>query len=206
MNARSLLLIAVVTAPVIAGPAESDIALLEDIRVDFHLATKHQREAMTPSLLKQLSVVKAANLPTDVVSFVHSITIVIDPSMLAMQTNGEYVAKGTPPFVRIKPIELPEDRAIVLHELMHAYRHQILKEYTPDIIGAYRRAQLPGVYPDDYRNAAFLTNAEEYFANMATTFLLGKSERPPYSCSIIGAAQPKFVSYLTSLFGPHACD
>jgi hypothetical protein len=207
MTTRWLWILVVAVAPWTsdAASAKRDVVQISGFSVDFHLASKRQRKAVTASLEKQLDMVKDAGLPDDVVEFAQSVAIVIDPAMLSMTTNGQYMADSAPPHVRIKPARLPQDRAIVLHELMHAYRYQVLKGITPDIAAAYQRALSPGVYPAEYREAAFLRNTDEYFANMATTFLLGTSERQPYSCSIILAAQPKFVGYLTSLFGPHPC-
>ena len=173
--------------------------------VDFHLTNREQRDAVFASLDKQILVATSVEVPADVLRFIRSVKIVVDPQMLSMMTNGEYRDRDTPPYVRIKPIELPEERAIVLHELMHAYHHQILHYVSGDIDGAFARARLPGVYPAEFKDAAFLHDSREYFANMATTFLLGKSERPPFSCSIITQAQPKFVAFLTSMFGPHPC-
>src|SRR5262252_2448215 len=98
----------------IATSTETEIAEIGGMRVDFHLVTKQQRNAVTPSLIKQIEKIKAANLPEHAIEFVRSVPIVVDPSMLTMVTNGQYMSHDNPPYVRIKPIELPNDRPIVL--------------------------------------------------------------------------------------------
>ena len=201
----ALMAYAMLLASANAQAPDKDVVEILGMRVDFHLTTKEQRETVTASLEKQISVATSVNVPPSVLEFFRTISIVVDPAMLKMATNGEYTQNDKRPCLRIKPIALQEERAIILHELMHAYHHQVLKQVTPDIDGAYARAKLDGVYPPEYRNAAFLVNSREYFANMATTFLLGKSERAPFSCSVIIKAQPKFVTYLASIFGEHPC-
>jgi hypothetical protein len=210
---RTAIAFACVACAVVAGlfvfgaqASESYVSEIRGVRVDLHLATEQQRRTVMPSLAKQIGVAMSLDAPPSLLEFFRTVLIVVDPNMLTMATNGQYMQGENSPYVRIKPIALPEERAIVLHELMHAYHHQILKMDTPDIRAAFSRAQREGVYPDEYRRAAFMTNTREYFANMATIFLLGKSERPPYSCENILKAQPKFVGYLTSLFGPHPCS
>ena len=185
--------------------SKEDVIEIQGLRVDLHLLSSRQRKTMLPSLEKQIEVTMSATVPESVREFFKTVTIVADPAMLAAQTNGQYMQNDSPPYIRMKPIELPAERAILLHEYMHAFDHQVIKGSTPDIRLAYARAKNAEIYPAEYQSAAFLYNQQEFFANMATTFLLGKSERPPYSCSVIVKAQPRFVQYLTTLFGPHEC-
>jgi hypothetical protein len=184
----------------------SRTVIMRGMSVDFRLVNEKQRKLVTPSLEKQIDVALTVEMPASVGEFFRTVAIVVDPAMLSTATNGQYMQNDTPPFIRIKPVELPGERAILLHELLHAYHHQVLKQPTPDVEGAYRRALQADIYPSEFLKAAFMHDSREYFANMATTFLLGKSERPPYDCSTIATAQPKFVAYLGSLFGPRECN
>jgi hypothetical protein len=119
--------------------------------------------------------------------------------------NGEYMQQDGRWVVRVKPTSLPDDRAIVLHELLHAYQHQVLKPPVPPIGRAYQQALRPDTYPSNYRKAYFLTNAREYFAVVGEVYLFGTTERPPFVCSNVKRAQPEFIAYLAQLFGEREC-
>jgi hypothetical protein len=107
--------------------------------------------------------------------------------------------------VHVKLTDIPADRGVMLHELLHAYQHQVLGEPTPPIGRAYRQALQPGTYPASFRGAYFLKNGKEYFAVVGEVFLFGDIFRPPFNCHTVLKAQPQFVAYMTGLFGPHEC-
>lgn len=176
---------------------------MRGFKVDFALATESQKTKVQRSLDKQLEIVEAADLPETVMSFFRTVPIVVDPALTKM--NGEYMQLDGRWVVRVKPTSLPKNRAIVLHELLHAYQHQVLKPPVPAIGRAYQEALRPNTYPAKFRGAYFLSNAREFFAVAGEVYLFGSTERPPFDCSTVRKAQPEFIAYLAQLFGERAC-
>jgi len=128
---------------------------------------------------------------------------VIDPALTKMY--GEYLTLDGRKVVRVRPAELPSDRPIVLHELLHAYHFQKLGP-TPQIRDAYQDALRLHIYPEKYLHAHFMENPKEYFAVIGSIYLFGKRiDQPPFDCSITKKAQPEFIAFLESQFGPHEC-
>lgn len=185
--------------------AEGSANLVEirGFRVDVSPASENQKRKLLPSLERQIAIVESVNLPEEVLGFFRTVPIVVNPALTKM--NGEYAQVDGGWAVGVKPVSLPDDRAILLHELLHAYQHQILKPPVPEIGRAYREALLPKTYPKNYREAYFLTNPREYFAVAGEVYLFGKTKRPPFACSNIMSAQPQFVAYLGQLFGERPC-
>jgi hypothetical protein len=65
---------------------------------------------------------------------------------------------------------------MVLHELAHAYHHQVLSFENPHIITAYERARMSGRYDSVPRNngrqerAYAMTDHEEFFAELSEAY------------------------------------
>lgn len=74
---------------------------------------------------------------------------------------------------------------LLLHELAHAYHHQVLSYEQPDILAAYQQAKASGKYQrvkrgtDALVQAYALTNEKEYFAESSEAFF-GKNDFYPY--------------------------
>jgi hypothetical protein len=205
---KMLMTMAVLSGCAAAGAAaRADMAAsVEEIhgfQVDFHLVSSKQRDKVLPSLNRQFEIIEAVNLPAKVLEFFHTIPFVADPDLTQM--NGEYKPMDGRWVVHVKLTDIPADRAIMLHELLHAYQHQVLGEPTPPVGRAYQQALRPGTYPSSFRGAYFLKNGKEFFAVVGEVFLFGGTFRPPFKCSTVQQAQPEFIAYLTGLFGPHEC-
>jgi hypothetical protein len=155
------------------------------------------------NLRYQIGIVDAANLPAAALTFFRGVKIVVDPSLAGM--NGQYVQVAGEWVVRARPGQWPPERAILLHELLHAYHLQVLRQPTPAIGRAYAEALREGTYPAEYRKAYFLSNAREYFAVIGEIYLSGPSFRPPFNCGLVQEVQPGFIKYLGSLFGERPC-
>lgn len=155
------------------------------------------------NLRHQVGIIDAIKLPDEVRSFFRTVGIVVDPSLTGM--NGQYVQIDGQWVVRARPGSWPEDRAILLHELLHAYHRQVLRQPTPPVGRALQEALREGTYPPEYKGAHFLSNGPEYFAVVAEIYLAGPSFRPPYNCAAVRKAQPGFISYLASVFGEREC-
>jgi len=173
-------------------------------RVETQLATSQQLQAVLPSLRRQFEMIDALQLPQDVAEFFSSVPIVLDPRLQEM--NGEYARLDERWVVRVKPVRLPADRAIVLHELLHAYHHQVLEQPTPAIGRAYQDARQHKLYPGEFENAYFMKNAREFYAVIGELYLAGPSFRPPFRCSIVMERQPEFIEYLATQFGKRRCE
>jgi hypothetical protein len=67
-------------------------------------------------------------------------------------------------------------RAMVLHELAHAYHHQVLGYDNPDIKAAYEHAKAGGTYESVLyydgrkRRAYAMNNDQEYFAELTEAY------------------------------------
>ena len=172
-------------------------------QVDMKLAPKAQATETLNNLRHQIGIVDSARLPEQIRSFFHAQKIVIDPSLTGM--NGQNIQMDEQWVVRARPGRWPADRAILLHELLHAYHREVLGRPAPAIGRAFQQALRPGTYPSGYAGAYFLSNAGEYFAVVSEIYLAGPSFRPPYNCANVQKAQPEFIGYLATLFGEREC-
>lgn len=172
-------------------------------QVDMKRTPESQVAETVSNLRHQINMVVSAGLPEQVQSFFHTVRIVVDPSLEGM--NGQYIQTESGWAVRARPGRWPPDRAILLHELLHAFHQQVLGQPTPPVGRALQEALRVGTYPPEYRGAYFLSNGREYFAVVAEIYLAGPSFRPPYNCGNVQKAQPDFISYLVTLFGEREC-
>jgi hypothetical protein len=173
-------------------------------QVDMNLTPKSQATETVRNLQHQINTIDTAKLPEKVQSFFHTVKIVIDPSLTGM--NGQYAEINGAWVVRARPGQWPPDRAILLHELLHAYHREVLGQPTPPVGRALAEAIREGTYPPGYKDAYFLSNGREYFAVVGEIYIAGPSFRPPYNCGIVQKAQPSFISYLATLFGERRCE
>ena len=172
-------------------------------QVDVHRISSQQLEAVLPSLGNQLAIVESVGLPPRVLAFMRTVPLVIDPTLSG--NPGIYTQERSPGVVLIQPIVFPDNKPILLHELLHAYHLQTLPLPTPQIRDAYEEAIRTNMYPADFRSAHFLANPREYFAVIGTIFLFGRIQQPPYDCAIPAAREPQFLAFLAAQFGPHDC-
>ena len=200
----TLCLVALLSAAAFGQPA-SDAKLIEvsGFQIDASRGSKAKVKQTLATLRHQIEIVESAGLQPQVLTFFRSIPIAIDPSLTGM--NGQYAQVNGQWVIRARVGRWPSDRAILLHELLHAYHHQVLRQPTPSIGRAFDEARRDGVYPPKYRDAYFLSNPREYFAVLAEIYLSGPSFRPPFSCGNVQKAQPRFIAYLAELFGEHEC-
>lgn len=198
----AILALLLVTAVSHAKPQPSKRVLeVRGFRIDATYATNQQLEAILPALVKQLEIVDSANLPERVAKFFRTVPIVLNPASNAeyAQVNGRWVVS-----LRIDS-PLPENKPMVLHELLHAFHHQVLGQPTPEIARAYAEALRKRFYPAEYAQAHFLDNEKEYFAVIGSLFLFGPIQQPPFNCAITMREQPGFVAYLNRVLGAHEC-
>ncbi len=94
---------------------------------------------------------------------------------------------------------------MVLHELAHAYHHQVLTHAEPGLRAAYERAKAGGSY-DRVRHASgrmerayALSNVEEFFAE-STEAYFGKNDFFPSTRDELRAHDPETCSLLEELW------
>jgi|HubBroStandDraft_5_1064220.scaffolds.fasta_scaffold11183_5 hypothetical protein len=185
--------------------ADTPTSVIEShgFHIDVRRISSQQLEAVLPSLGNQLAIVESVGLPARVLDFMRTVPLVIDPALSG--NPGIYTQDRSPGVVLIQPIVFPDNKPILLHELLHAYHLQTLPLPTPEIRNAYEEAIRTNMYPASFRAAHFLENPREYFAVIGTIFLFGRIQQPPYDCAIPAARQPQFLAFLAAQFGPHEC-
>jgi hypothetical protein len=196
-----LALLSTVSASQPVGDAK--LTELASFQIDTSRSSDSQTKRTLATLRRQIEIVEAADLPPEVLNFFRSVPIAIDPALMGM--NGEYAQLDGKWVIRARAAEWPSDRAILLHELLHAFHHQVLKQPTPAIGRAFNEARRNGIYPTAYDGAYFLTNPKEYFAVIAEIYLSGPTFRPPFNCGNVRKVQPQFIAYLAELFGEREC-
>ena len=187
------------------GQSANGTKLIEvsGFQIDTSGGSKAKVKETLATLRHQIEIVESAGLQPQILTFFRSIPISIDPSLKGM--NGEYTKVDGKWLIRARAGRWPKDRAILLHELLHAYHRQVLGQPTPSIGRAFVEARRDGIYPAKYRDAYFLSNPKEYFAVIAEIYLSGPSFRPPFNCGNVQNAQPQFIAYLGELFGEREC-
>jgi hypothetical protein len=115
-----------------------------------------------------------------------------DPIDLAEDTKVGVV------LVRPSTLQVPSERPIILHEMLHAYHGNLLPQGIQNsaIISFYNAAKGEQSYPAD---AYLMSNEKEFFAVTASVFLYGKDDK--ITRSNIKEKQPEYYSYLVWLFG-----
>jgi hypothetical protein len=186
-----------------AAAAAPDWIDVRGYRVDTSRVPEAQLAETLANLEHQMGIIESANLPAKVATFFRQIPIAIDPALTGM--NGAYDKRDGKWLVRARPGQWPSDRAILLHEMLHAYHREVLKMPTPPIGEAYTEARRKGVYPADWRNAYFLSNAREYFAVVGEIYIIGPSFRPPFNCAAVQKVQPQFIRWLSTFLGEREC-
>jgi hypothetical protein len=203
----SLILATAVAVSVLipATVADTPTSVIEShgFHIDTHRITPQQLEEILPSLRNQLAIVESVGLPPRVLAFMRSVPLVVDPALSG--NPGFYTQERDRGVVLIQPIAFPDNKPILLHELLHAYHLQTLPLPTPEIRSAYEDAIRTDLYPASFRSAHFLDNPREYFAVIGTIYLFGQIQQPPYDCKIPAARQPQFLAFLAAQFGPHEC-
>lgn len=97
---------------------------------------------------------------------------------------------------------------LALHELAHAFHHQVLGYDQPEIIAAYERAVKSGRYDDverwsgerKFRDRAYaLSNPMEYFAETSEAFF-GRNDFQPFGHEELQRMDPEMCALLERLW------
>jgi len=159
---------------------------------------------MLDTVFEQLKIVESADLPDSMLDFFRRIPLVLEPGPVG-GSPALYQDTGVYGVVRIRPVPLPKNRPIILHELLHGYHAKVLTRENQEILRAYRKATQSREYSADFPSAHFLENPSEFFAVTASIFLFGTIQQPPFNCSVLAKSQPEYIDFLERKFGRHAC-
>jgi hypothetical protein len=182
---------------------EQDVSVMHGFHVNYAQVGSRAFRRMESSLERQFGIVEEANLPAAVLEYFKTVPVLIVPK-LTTGFGRARVDMGRQ-IVELKAADLPRDRPILLHELLHAYHGQKLGP-TPIIRDSYQHAKQSSIYPKRYTDAHFLSNPREYFAVIGSIYLYGKKiDQPPYDCELTAKHQPKFITFLAEQFGPREC-
>jgi hypothetical protein len=183
------------------------------------IAEQQNYTQIVNSVKLQLDIVEGVGLSPRVLKFFHSVPVVVDEfkclegSAAAADDKKPvlsaacYNAKARPPrlqlvgdtdggVVMVRTRALSPEKAILLHEMLHAYHAQILPEGTKNQSILFYYAKAKGLYPEE---AYLMTNEREFFAVTASVFLSGKADGG-VTRSDIKQKQPDYYNYLAWLF------
>ncbi len=131
-----------------------------------------QVELVLPALVKQLEIVDSVDLPERVKKFFRTVPIVLNP-----ESNAEYTQLDGKWVVSIRTDSaLPESKPMVLHELLHALHHQVLKQPTPEIAPRPITKRCSGTYTlQSMRRRISLITGRNILRSLARSFSSGQS-------------------------------
>jgi hypothetical protein len=186
-----------------AGTELSDSIQIHGFTVEYARVGPENLQRMKSSLEHQMQIVEASGVPPAILEFFKSVPVVMVEHMDTGFGHARRDQTGRQ-VVEMLAANIPSDRPILLHELLHAY-HGVKLGPTPIIRDSYRQAIQAGYYKQ-YSKAHFLEAPNEYFAVIGSIFLYGKRiDQPPFDCKLTAKYQPQFIEFLTEQFGPHPC-
>ena len=191
------------------------------VHVDDKLLANKQWDACKKVLASQLLDTKR-RLPANVTKEMQKVPIFFDlkvdvnscacyhPSKTWLVTNGYPAAKA-------KSIELNDpDKFLswtiqqpymLMHELAHAYHHQVLNFQNPEIIKLYNDSMKPGTYDKTFTVRSTrqvkhyaITNHKEYFAESVEAYY-GCNDFFPFVRSELKKHDPAMHQFLTKKLG-----
>jgi cell division septation protein DedD len=150
--------------------------------------------AIISSIKHQIDIVADCGAKQEVLRFFQSQPIVVRSDL--GDQSGHFDRLG----VSIEDSVAPQQRPILLHELLHAYHFKAMPDgvQNSDILTFYNRAKSNRFYPD---NSYVLSNVKEFFAVTASLYLWGNVDRPPHTRANLKGTQPVYYAWLGNLFG-----
>jgi hypothetical protein len=152
--------------------------------------------AIESALKHQIDIVADCGAKPEILSFFRSQEIVLKSG--AADGGGHFSSnlKG----VTVDAVVQPQQKPIVLHELLHAYHFYMLPDgmKNSDVLRFYGRAKDGPLYPaSETHNGGrvptyLLTNEREFFAVTASLYLWGNVDREPYNRERLKMLQPVY--------------
>lgn len=156
-----------------------------------------------PALQGQIDMVLAVGLSGEVLAAFRATSIALVPEgTFKSPTPGRYLAGK-------KAVEISATflrsarRPVLLHELLHAFQHQLLPDgmKNAQVLGFYERAKGLNCY---LAESHMMANVGEFFACSATAYLYGSTAQEPFTRAKVRENQPRYERFLRELFGPAA--
>lgn len=180
-----------------------------------------ERTSLALKLLeKQLKEI-AKLLPAEPLNAVMTVPIWLSPEYEGVRPTAEYhpgagwlARVGRRPElvhcveltnIRIFEREYQRMPMMILHELAHAYHHQVLSFEHPDVVACYEQARRNGSYDAVLRGngkiekAYGMNDAKEYFAETSEAFF-GKNDFFPFDSDELEKHDPRMFAVLTRLW------
>jgi hypothetical protein len=158
--------------------------------------------AIRAATQEQIDMVHAVGLPTEIMAFCQKVKFKLVPAgTFKSPTPGRYTGKAGRSVEVSAGILRVGHKPVLLHELLHAFHDQYIEQGfgNPAILDLYAKAQS---IPAFAAKSHMMSNAKEYFACIATTYLFGVTAQEPFTRDKLREQQPASLDYLRSLFGP----
>lgn len=148
------------------------------------------------SLKHQIDIVAGCGAKTEIMTFFKSQPVTVKPG----QGDGGGHFSSKVEGVTVDATVVPQEKPVLLHELLHAYHFRILPGalQNPDLLRFYGIARQNELYPP---GAYVLKNVQEFFAVTGSLYLWGNVDRPPFDRATLHDKQPVYYQWLGDLFG-----
>ena len=191
-------------ALVLVNPAAATEVYRGFTLIDQEVSKLANHDEYVAVMHEQVDIVHSVGLPEDILKFLQSVKLELLPAgAFKSPTPGRYTGRREQS-VQMAPTVIPaRHKPVLLHELMHAYHDQRIEDGFKNalILEAYKQAGKLSVYA---AQSHMMSNAQEYFACTATTYLFGVTAQEPFTREKVREHQPDFHAYLKKLFGPDA--
>lgn len=161
--------------------------------------------AIESSVKHQIDIVADCGAKPEILSFFREQEITLKPG--ANDGGGSFNSKIKG--VSINTVVQPQEKPILLHEMLHAYHYYKLPDgmKNTDVLRFYNRAKDGQFYPANETHnerrvpTYLLTNEREFFAVTASLYLWGNVDREPYNRGRLKTLQPIYYEWLGRQFG-----
>jgi hypothetical protein len=202
VRAACLLIVLGLTASLfLLRPASADSKYRGFTIIDSQVQNMEKHEELLAATKEQIDIVYEVGLSAEVLTFFQSVPFELVPAG-TIRSPGHYAGRLRGVQVA-SSITAERHKPVLLHELLHAYHDQRIKEGfgNPDIIKYFGHARLMSAYAP---RSHMMANEREFFACAATTYLFGVTAQEPFQRAKVKNSQPEFFAYLQALFGPTA--
>jgi hypothetical protein len=161
--------------------------------------------AIENSIKHQIDIAADCGAKLEILNFFRTQEIEVKTSA---GDGGGHFSTGTKG-ITVAAVVQPQEKPIVLHELLHAYHFYVLPDGTKnaDVLLYYNRAKDGHFYPPSETHNGqrvptyLLTNEREFFAVTASLYLWGNVDREPYNRERLKTLQPIYYEWLGRQFG-----
>lgn len=183
-------------AAVIPAGASASIVTYKDWRLLTEKGREKLPEDLVRSLEAQIDLVEGLAINPKIKAWFRKVPLEVDPT----RSGSPGVYQTGKKRILFTVEAQPPDNPVLLHELLHAYHHQVLREgmQNPVILRFYKAAKASGAFAP---NLYMLTNQGEFLAMCASVVLWGKAARPPGTRANVRNKLPEFYDWIVQEFG-----